>query len=248
MKRVYNLKIDKLDLRDYIYRAKLFSHPRELPSIIDLRSQCSPIVDQGELGSCTANAIASGLREYLLLQGKQPWEALSRLFLYYEERLMEGTVNEDSGAEIRDGMKVLKNIGVCPETEEPYDITQFTNPPTLANILDAKQYKINEYHRISNLTMLKTALAEGIVVVIGIKVYSSFESDEVVKTGIVPIPNIEKEELLGAHAILAVGYDDIKQWVIIRNSWGVNWGDRGYLYLPYQYWTNSLIMDMWTGK
>lgn len=247
MSGVYKLKPDHLDLRDYIYSPKLTGHPKELPRIIDLRPQCSPIVNQGNLGSCTANAIASGLREYLLLQAQQQWVALSRLFLYYEERLIEGTVNEDSGAEIRDGMKVLKSIGVCPESEDPYDITKFTNPPTPQNILDAKQYKISAYHRVSNLTMLKSSLAEGQTVVLGIKVYSSFEGDDVATTGIVPMPNIMKEELLGGHAVLVVGYDDTNQWAIVRNSWGDNWGDKGYFYLPYHYWTQNLTMDMWTG-
>lgn len=247
MKRVYNLKADQLDLRDYIHCPMLITHPKELLDVVDHRSECSPIVDQGKLGSCTANAIVSGLREYLLLQAKQSWVALSRLFLYYEERLLEGTVNQDSGAEIRDGMKVLTNIGVCPEAENPYDITKFTNPPTKQNILDANQYKISKYQRVSNLTMLKAALMEGQMVVIGIKVYSSFESEEVAKTGIVPIPDIEKEELLGGHAVLVVGYDDTKEWAIVRNSWGENWGDKGYFYLPYEYWTKKFTMDMWTG-
>lgn len=246
MKRVYNLKADHLDLRDYIHCPISITHPKELPNVIDHRSQCSPIVDQGELGSCTANAIASGFREYLLLQAERPWVALSRLFLYYEERLLEGTVNEDSGAEIRDGMKVLKTIGVCPESEDTYDITKFTTPPTVKNISDANQYKISMYQRVSDLTMLKTAVAEGKTVVIGFKVYSSFEGDSVAQTGIVPMPNIE-EELLGGHAVLVVGYDDTKQWAIVRNSWGAEWGDKGYFYLPYQYWTKNLIMDMWTG-
>jgi C1A family cysteine protease len=247
MKRVYKLKPDHLDLRDYIHNPLSISHSKDLPDVVDLRSQCSPIVDQGELGSCTANAIASGLREYLLLQAKQPWVALSRLFLYYEERLLEGTVNEDSGAEIRDGMKVLKNIGVCPESEDSYDITKFTDPPTKENTADASQYKISKYQRVSNLTMLKTALAERQTVVLGINVYSSFESDEAAKTGIIPMPNLDQEELLGGHAVLVVGYDDTKQWAIVRNSWGDNWGDKGYFYLPYQYWTDNLTMDMWTG-
>jgi C1A family cysteine protease len=247
MKRVYKLKSDHLDLRDYIHCPISITHTKDLPKVVDLRAQCSPIVDQEKLGSCTANAIVSGLREYLLLQAKESWVALSRLFLYYEERLLEGTVNEDSGAEIRDGMKVLQNIGVCLESEDPYDITKFTNPPTAQNILDAKQYKISKYHRVSSLTMLKTALAEGQTVVIGIKVYSSFEGDDVAKTGVVPMPNIEKEELLGGHAVLVVGYDDTKQWAIVRNSWGINWGDKGYFYLPYEYWTKNLTMDMWTG-
>jgi len=246
-KRFYKLKADDCDLRDYTYRASLITHPMELPPLIDLRAQCSPVVNQGELGSCTANAIASGLREYLLLQKKQPWVALSRLFLYYEERLLEGTVDEDSGAMIRDGMKVVQTMGICPETEEPYDITKFTQSPTQQDLADAQKYKISEYHRVNDLTMLKTALAEGQPVVIGINVYSSFESNEVATTGIVPMPNTETEQLLGGHAVLVVGYDETKEWAIVRNSWGIDWGEKGYFYLPYQYWTAGLVTDMWTG-
>ncbi|VBB05746.1 cysteine peptidase histidine active site [Lucifera butyrica] len=248
IQRVYKLKPDSPDLRDYLYVAKTYKDAKDLPSMVDLRAQCSPVVDQGELGSCTANAIASGLREYLLLKAKQVWVALSRLFLYYEERLLEGTVEEDSGATIRDGMKVLKTIGVCPETDYPYDIAKFTDPPTEQALEDAKQYTISEYHRVTSLTKLKTALAEEQPVVIGFYVYSSFESDEVAATGIVPMPNTWKEELLGGHAVLVVGYDDAKEWAIVRNSWGENWGDKGYFYLPYKYWSSGLVTDMWTGS
>ncbi|WP_238473218.1 C1 family peptidase [Desulforamulus profundi] len=162
--------------------------------------------------------------------------------------MLEGTIDEDSGATIRDGMKVLKNIGVCPESDDPYNVDKFTQPPTLRDILDAHHYKISQYHRVSNLTMLKTSLAEGLPVVTGMLVYESFESDEVAKTGTVPIPYTETEQLLGGHAVLVVGYDDTKQWAVVRNSWGENWGDQGYFYLPYQYWIRGLVIDMWTGK
>jgi len=111
--------------------------------------------------------------------------------------------------------------------------------------------KLPKYHRVTNLTLLKTALAEGYPAVIGINVYESFESDQVAKTGIVPLPK-RGEQLLGGHAILAVGYkDDTKikgQGVVIcRNSWGENWGDKGYFYLPYSYFAHY-VTDMWTGK
>ncbi|MDA8227156.1 MAG: C1 family peptidase [Desulfitobacterium hafniense] len=248
MKRAYKLKKDSLDLRDSHYQSKSIIHPKDLPTMINLGSQCSPVVDQGQLGSCTANAIASGLREYLILQAKQPLVRLSRLFLYYYERKLEGTVKEDSGASIRDGMKVLKNIGVCPESDDPYNIAQYTQPPTIRDILDAFHYRINQYYRVKDLTMLKASLVEGLPVVIGIMVYESFESDAVAKTGIVPMPSTDTEQLFGGHAALVVGYDDSKQWAIVRNSWGSNWGDKGYFYLPYLYWAKDLVTDMWTGK
>ena len=248
-KRIYKLKPDTEDLRDRVFRASLYKTKLLLPESVDLRSGCSQVVDQGELGSCTANAIASGLREYWeLVAGKLI--LLSRLWLYWEERSMEGTVDEDAGAIIRDGMKILQQLGCAPEADWPYDIQKFTQTPPEKATMDASEFKISEYHRVTNLTTLKTALAEGYPVVIGIKVYQSFESGEVAKSGIVPLPK-RWEQFLGGHAVLAVGYDDAmlkgKGFVICRNSWGENWGDKGYFYLPYGYF-NGYVTDMWTGK
>ena len=248
--RVYKLNPDPEDLRDKVFRSTHFKELTVLPRTIDLRSGCSNVVDQGELASCTANAIGSGLREY--------WEnasgkltPLSRLWLYWQERYLEGTVNEDAGAYIRDGMKVLQKLGCAPEVDWPYDITKFKQiPPTKAS-MNATKFRISEYHRVSNLPLLKSALAEGYPVVIGIKVYESFESIEVEETGIVPLPK-RREQFFGGHAVLAVGYNDDAMIngqgvVICRNSWGESWGDQGYFYLPYSYFAYN-VTDMWTGK
>lgn len=230
----------KIDKRDIIHGKKAFLS--KLPKIVDLRLNCSPIVDQGQLGSCTANAIVSGLREYF----EKPFTIpLSRLYLYWEERKIEGTINSDSGAQIRDGMKVLNKIGVCPEIDWPYDINTFTNTPSNLDNTNASFYKISSYQRITSLTMLKTALSKNEIVVFGFNVYESFESDQVAKTGIVPMPK-KNEQLLGGHAVCAVGYADNKKYVIVRNSWGSDWGDKGYCYMPYTVF-NKLVMDMWTG-
>ena len=247
MERKYLLKPDSPDLRDYFYRSHTFKTLTDLPRAVDLRSKMSPIVDQGQLGSCTANAIVSGLREYLEIDAEQELVRLSRLFLYYEERELEGTINEDSGASLRDGMKVLSQIGVCPEEDYPYDISKFTEAPTSLAIDHAAQYKINEYHRITNLQDLKVALSEGLPVVFGFQVYQSFESEQVAKTGKVPMPK-KDEQLLGGHAVLAVGYMDKGNSgsLIVRNSWGNEWGDQGYCYMSYRVF-NKLVMDMWTG-
>ncbi|MBP2651363.1 MAG: xylellain [Firmicutes bacterium] len=247
MKHKYLLKQDSQDLRDHIFCSAIFKAETHLPTKVDLRKKCSPVVNQGNLGSCTANAIASGLREYLLVNKEVKWEQLSRLFLYYEERLLEGTVSEDSGAEIRDGMKVLNKIGVCPEADWPYVEATFTNPPTNKMTADAVPFKIAEYHRITSLAQLKAALAEGLPVVIGIEVYDSFENDDVANTGVVPMPDTSTEQDLGGHAVLVVGYDDAKSQLIVRNSWGITWGDLGYFYLPYDYY-NKYSSDCWTSK
>lgn len=249
-KRVYKLKPDPEDLRDKIYKSTQIITKITLPTGVDLRSGCSLVVDQGALGSCTANAIASGLREYWEIQAGK-LTLLSRLWLYWEERNIEGTVNDDSGAYIRDGMKVLQKMGCAPEADWPYDITKFKQKPPAKATMDAKRFIINEYHRVINLTLLKMALAEGYPVVIGIKVYESFESNQVAENGIVSLPK-RREQFLGGHAVLAVGYKDDPKYVgqgfvICRNSWSESWGDKGYFYLPYGYFANY-VTDMWTGR
>lgn len=244
-RRKYSCRKDHQDPRDFKFTAIRYGIS-QLPASVDLRTKMSPVVDQGDLGSCTANAIASGLKEYFNLKTGGALIRLSRLFLYYFERELEGTVGEDSGAELRDGMKVLQKTGVCPEVFWPYVIQIFDRQPNQKAVKRAAPYKINAYRRIKDLAELKAALAEDRPVVFGFEVYESFEADEVARTGILPMPD-ESEQLLGGHAVLAVGYDDQKGWVIARNSWGEAWGDRGYFYIPYEVF-DKLVMDMWTGQ
>lgn len=251
--RSYPLKKEPRDLRDYHFMSASFKRVTDLPKQVDLREKLSPIVDQGRLGSCTANAIVSGLREYWLLSGSDGYEPLSRLYLYWHERELEGHVREDSGAYIRDGMKVLQQFGVCPELDYPYLIEHFTDQPTSAAETHAAKYRISEYHRVTDLEAMKAALAEGLPVVIGLTLYESFESEEVAKTGKVPYPRKTKERVLGGHAMLAVGYKDSARsgqgYVIVRNSWGETWGDKGYCYIPYRMFKDpGLMLDMWTGR
>ena len=242
----YRLQKDSEDLRDHIFTKHGFKTVAHIPASWDLRAQLSPILDQGQLGCCSGFAI-SGLREYWTNLDKSP-EALSQLYLYYYERALEGTVDQDSGAMLRDGMKVLQQRGTCPAVDWPYNIQQFTTKPPLPADTEAAPYRIKEYHRITDLTMMKTAVASGYPVVIGMDVYDSFESDAVASTGIMPMPNTQTEQCLGGHAVLVVGYTDAKQWMVVRNSWGATWGDKGYFYLPYSYWTSGHISDAWSGR
>jgi len=247
MNRKYGMIPSPKLLSYKLYSSTQYPTEDQLPDKVDLRNQCSTVVDQGQQGSCTDNAIVSGLREYLEIKSGATLVRLSRAFLYYEEREKEGTVDQDAGAMPVDGMDTLKNIGVCPESEMPYSDNDFTTAPTNQDIIDAIPYKIAEYRAVSSTALMKAALAEGNPVVLGFLVYSSFESDDVAKTGIIPIPDVNNEELLGGHAVLAVGYDDAKEWVIIRNSWGGDWGDKGYCYMPYGYFTPDLVSDYWVG-
>jgi C1A family cysteine protease len=221
----------------------------DLPPEVDLTDHMSPVVDQGQLGSCTANAIASGLREYLMIKDGVSLDRLSRLFLYWHERDLEGTVSEDSGAYIRDGMRVLAEIGCAPEKDFPYDITKFTQKPSTDAEAHAGQYRIHEYHRVTSYDDLKHALADGNPVVLGVDVYESFESADAAMTGNIPLP-ASTEKYLGGHAILAVGYrtySDGVERIKFRNSWGETWGAAGYGTLTKSFFDAGHVRDMWTG-
>lgn len=238
---------DLPDHRDHLYAA-----PAEvllqLPASFDLTSKCPPVYDQGDLGSCTANAIAGAIEFDQMKQGLTVFMP-SRLFIYYNERVIEGTVDSDSGAMIRDGIKSVAQQGVCPETEWPYVniSTQFSVQPTPECYQDALQHKVASYTSVvQNLNQMKGCLASGYPFVFGFSVYDSFMSQQVAQSGHAPLP-APGEQQVGGHAVLAVGYDDASQWFIVRNSWGVNWGMQGYFTLPYTYLMDpNLANDFWT--
>jgi C1A family cysteine protease len=241
MLRRYGWLPDRPDHRDLLYKA---IKPRlSLPQKVDLTLQCSPIENQGNLGSCTANALVDNL-EFLELKENVPYLDLSRLFIYYNERLIEGTVGEDSGATLRDGIKSLVKAGYCAEKMWEYNIKKFTQKPPMKCYLEARRHRIKEYRSLLTQNDLLTCLADGYPFVFGISIYESFESDKVAKTGIVPMPSMS-ERNLGGHAVMAVGYDRTKQIFIIRNSWGIGWGNKGYFTLPFAY-IDRLASDFWT--
>ena len=240
----YGWMPDVPDHRDLVYAAARIT---TLPPSVDLRPGCPPVYDQGQLGSCTANAIAAAIQFEQIRQKEPKPFAPSRLFIYYNERVMEHTVGQDAGAQIRDGMKSVNHIGACPETDWPYVITKFAQKPPTRAFKDARLGKALSYQRVvQTLDQMKGCLASGLPIVLGISVYESFESQQVARSGIVPMPPIS-EKLLGGHAILAVGYNDAEQRFIMRNSWGTSWGMQGYFTIPYAYLTDSnLCDDLWT--
>jgi C1A family cysteine protease len=237
---------DLPDARDHLYAAPA-PVLRALPPKQDLRETCPPVYDQGQLGSCTGNAIAGAIHFDRMKQKLKPAFTPSRLFIYYNERVMEGTVESDSGAQIRDGIKSVSHLGDCPEQDCPYDISKFAQRPSAKAYKEALKYKAVSYSRlVPTLNQLQGCLASGYPFVFGFTVYESFESQEVANTGLVPMP-ASSEPVLGGHAVLAVGYDDAAQRFIVRNSWGRDWGQQGYFTMPYPYLTSSSLSDdFWT--
>ena len=236
---------DREDTRDKTLVDLIESIPQWLPGSIDLRKSMPLVYDQGDLGSCTANAIAAAV-DFAHNKDDQFFMYPSRLFIYYNERKIEGTVNEDSGAQIRDGIKSVGTQGNVPEGQWPYLIEKFTVKPPKSVYTNATKYKALSYGRVldTDIVQVKAALANGFPFVFGFNVYESFESPAVAKTGKMPIPK-KDEQLLGGHAVCAVGYDDAKQCVIVRNSWGTKWGDGGYFYMPYEFIVSPETSDFW---
>ena len=223
---------------------KFLRAPVALPATVDWTSKLPPCYDQGDMGSCTANAIA-GAVQFLQAMKPEPLVMPSRLFIYYNERMVEGTVDTDAGAELMDGIKSVNREGVCPESEWPYDETLLTAPPVTACYTDASKELLLQYLSVNNTVLndLKAALVQGPVVG-GFTVYDSFESDFVTETGDVPMPNLETESVQGGHAILVVGYTI--DHFIVRNSWGIKWGVHGYFKIPFAYFTDpDLASDFW---
>lgn len=244
--RKYNLIKSSYDVRDHIHVSPFL---RVLPQRVDLRREIPPVLDQGQLGSCALNATSNCLRHLLLKENVKVFQP-SRLYLYWNTRvnIEHSSPNEDTGVMIRDVCKSIQKYHACDEAVWPYDISKFNIAPPLKAYKNANLYKQLSYAKVpQTLKDIKQAIATNFPVIIGIGVYESFEGKDVAETGIVPLPNAEKEQLLGGHALLAVGYDDEKRHFIVQNSWGSNWGDKGFCYIPYDYLTNSeLSSDFWT--
>ena len=218
--------------------ATVFEKTTTFLPMVDLRNKFPPCYNQGNLGSCTANAIV-GSYQYL-----NPSFMGSRLFQYYNERQIEGSVSTDSGATVSDSISAVKNYGLCRESEWNYNIQLFATKPPQPCYTNALSHRVKSAFSVEQtIRSMKGHLASGYPFIVGIAVYSSFESQQVANTGIVPMPT-SNDLFLGGHCVVVCGYNQL-YW-IVRNSWGTNWGVNGYFYLPIAYLLNpNLCSDNW---
>lgn len=244
MKRKLNWRPDLPDFRDRVFAPRKVALSK-LPQVKDLRTVCSPVEDQGSLGSCTGNAIAGAI-ELLDLKRRQAVTDISRLFVYYCERVYIDAVREDSGAYIRDGIKAIRVTGAAAETLWPYNVSRFAVKPPKVAYDDAAKRKFGSYQRIVSLDDMVRCLAEGYPFVFGFSVFTAFMSEQVARNGRLQLPKKgETEE--GGHAVLAVGYSLKSRRFVVRNSWGRGWGLKGYFTMPFDYLADrNLSDDMWT--
>lgn len=240
---------DTTDQRDYTFSIPVLQTPQSV--YLASKFRFAPPYDQGNLGSCTAQAVAflvhfNLLNNNVLLKQTGPWIP-SRLFIYYYERLIEGTINIDSGAMLRTGIKVIADQGAPTEDLWQYDISKFADVPSQKATERALKFQAIKYEKIDNRnkTLIINALMAGFPICFGMYVYYSFFDNQVSQTGIVPMPTID-DSIAGGHAMVIVGYRKEDDTFIVRNSWGKYWGQGGYCRIPAAYLTNPMYSsDFW---
>ena len=240
--RLGSYRPDKKNPNDKTYKSSRST--ADLPSKVDLRPYMTPVENQGNSNSCTANAMA-GAYEYLSKRVKGSTHDVSRLFIYYNARDLDGATGADEGTYLRSCVKVLKKYGTCAETTWPFDLQRIFEPPHENAYTEATNFLIEDAYRVKvDLDAMRQCLTDGYPFTFGLDLFSSFQKAG--SKGLVPMPAPDSEQHDGGHAMLCVGYSDADKVFIVRNSWGEGWGDRGYCYIPYDYMTNpDLNGDLW---
>jgi C1A family cysteine protease len=255
------------DLHGAAPKAQLGFRIKDVPAAkkVDLRPLMSPVGDQGNFGSCTSFAMVKGVAEFMELKQirarggdtAKDFVPLAPSYLWYDERAFMGNEKIDTGATMFLGMNLLVTDGACPEADMPYCPEQYQqnelfrnfwlqNPPSRDAQAHAKEHRGGVLKQLTKLSDIKASLDEGYPAVFGFVVFSSIR--QAGKTGMLPVPSLQEDEVLGGHATVAVGYDDEKGCLILRNSWSDQWGDKGYFYMPYDYFNTQfgLVADGWT--
>lgn len=242
---IYNCNRGAIDHRDYVLSLSGSTDKAPTLTSVDLRLTCPSVYDQGQLGSCVANGTAYNV-EYNQIKAKMSHQFTpSRLFIYYNTRVLENTVTIDSGTTIRGALTAVSKQGTCPESLWPYNTTKFAVKPSTQAYQSGNQHLVKTYTRVQfDLTQMKRCLSDGYPFIFGMILYTSFEF--VGTDGKVPVPQ-SGETVLGGHCMACVGFNDANKSFIVRNSWGSNWGDHGYCYIPYSYMCNpSTTFDLWS--
>ena len=242
----FALGFDDARFKQVAKKVKVRKLPRQsmLPTRVDLSETCSPVANQSKLGACTSFAVGKGFREFQINKRGERKVALSAMYLYYEARARWGNTQEPTGSTITDNMAVLEEKGMATDATMPYDIAKYMIAPTAAAHAEAKEFRYSDGVRIGSFDDVQAALAKGEPVLFAYDVMESFR--KIGPDGLMPVPQ-PGEKRLGGHAVMAVGYDNQKQVVKVRNSWGGDWADRGYFYMPYAVF-KSTARDVWTAE
>lgn len=224
----------------------------ELPKKVDLRDtgNMPNVYNQQTLGSCSACAISAAFEYDCRKQHYETQFTPSIIFLYYNQRIIENTIEKDTGASIRDGLKVLHKLGVCYDTNLPYDVRRFNIQPTQQTYESASEHRYIKYRKIKQNRSIYILLSLGVPVIFGMSVYESFlDNKGVLSNGVLKLPK-NGERLVGGHVALIIGFDftDISnKMFLVRNSMGYEWGDEGHFWIPYEYVMNpDYCSDFWT--
>lgn len=241
-----DLKIKRLNIlpmvpdeRDYVYKLK----KNKVADEVDLRQYDSPVEDQGALGSCVGNAICNAFELLAKQLFPDKFQELSKLYVYYHSRFFDESIDSDTGSYLRDGLKAAKNYGICTEALWPYDTTKFDSQPSPKCYLDGFKRYITQYEILYTTEEMVEALNAKKPVVVAMEVFDSF--NQVTKDNpMVPIPNGYGYSI-GLHAVAIVGYSIPKKQFLLKNSWGTNWGDKGYAWIPFTY-IDNFASERWT--
>ena len=242
VERSYGWRRQRLDHRDLKYEA----YPIDPTKPVDLRPNFPAVYDQGQTGSCVGNATAGAIQYTRMAQSLPNWVP-SRLFIYYNARVLEGTTDQDAGSEIRDAVKQVVKLGVCSEIEWPFDPAQLTTKPSDVSYELATHAKVIKYAAVAQkIDHLLSCLNHNLPIIFGCNVFDAMESENAARSGIITMPEPD-EQSIGGHAMLIVGWKPDSQQFIVRNSWGSGWGLGGYCLFPRDYILNpDLSSDFWT--